>query len=66
MPDAIRPHGAERLTAGELARSRRKRQMNLAGPDSSARVPVLTHASPIEAESAGRGAGTAESGEVTS
>jgi|GEM_PF-1240543 len=66
MPDAIRPHDAGSLTAGELARTRRDRQVSLAGPDSPARMPFLAHLSAIDAELAGRGAGTAESGEVTS
>lgn len=68
MPDVIRPHDVRGLTAGELDRSRRKLQASLvlARPDSPARVPILAHLSTIDAELAGRGAGTAESGEVTS
>jgi len=68
MPDVIRPHDAGRLTAGELDRARRELQASLAlaRPDSPARVPILAHLSAIDAEPAGRGAGTAEPGEVTS
>jgi hypothetical protein len=68
MPDAIRPHDAGGLTAGELGRGSRDLQVNLAlaRPDSPARVPILAHLSAIEADLTGRDAGTAESGEVTS
>jgi hypothetical protein len=66
MPDLIRPHEAGRLTAGELARTRRELQASpaLARPGSRARVPILAHRSVIVAELAGRG--SAGSGEVTS
>ena len=68
MPDVIRPHDAGGLTAGELDRTRRElpASLALARPDSPARVPILAHLSAIDSELAGRGAGTAESGEVTS
>jgi hypothetical protein len=66
MPDAIRPHDAGSLAAGEPAQSGRRRQVSLAGPDSPARMPNLAHPSALDAELAGRGAGTPESGQVTS
>ena len=68
MPDVIRPHDVGGLTVGELDRARREllASLALARPDSPARVPILAHLSAIDAELAGRGAGTAESGEVTS
>jgi len=68
MPDLIRPHDVRALTAGELDQTRRELQASLAlaRPDSPARVPILAHLSAIDAELAGRDAGTAETGEVTS
>jgi len=68
VPDMTRPHDAGALTAGELDRARRDLQASLAltRPDSPARVPILAHLSAIAAELAGRDAGAAESGEVTS
>ncbi len=68
MPDVIRPHDVNGLTAGELDRARRELQASLAlaRPDSPARVPILAHLGAIDAELAGQDAGTAESGEVTS
>ena len=68
MPDVIRPHDVGGLTAGDLDRARRELQASLAlaRPDSPARVPILAHLSAIDAELAGRGAGTTEPGEATS
>ena len=62
MPDPIRPHDVQGLTAGELDRTRRELRASLAliRPDSPARVPILAHLSAIDAELTGRGAGRAE------
>jgi hypothetical protein len=59
MPDLIRPHDVSGLTTGELERTRRELQANLAlaWPDSAVRVPILAHLSAIDAE---RDAGRAE------
>jgi len=62
MPDLVRTHDVGGLTAGELDRTRRELEANLAlvRRDSPARVPILAHLRAIDAELAARRVGAAE------